>query len=75
MIWGKTWAERDKEKQDYLLYLDNGGSEGAFAWTPTQLDTGRFIWLQFYKTRPLIYIYYGYYKADYSILYKWVDNE
>ena len=54
MIFGKTANEKYEEKQSKLksLYKEEFTT---FAWIPTQVWDGRFIWLQSYKYSYLIH--------------------
>ena len=50
MIFGKTYSERYKEDQERLKEL-HGKWFYSFAWLPTEMSNGEWVWLEKYQWR------------------------
>lgn len=72
MIFGKTDKQKSKETQEHLRWLDDGGFYSHFAWVPTKLDNGQYVWLQKYKTKPFTWVTNYSAHVDWHVVDKWV---
>ena len=71
MIYGKTFKEKEEEKQNHLKSLCK--IKKYFAYLPTQTHNGRMVWLQCYYYLPPIWIdEQG--TAEYNYLLEFYNN-
>lgn len=47
MIYGKSFEEKDKSKQEWLKNVKENGIK-KFAWLPVTLTNGKKVWLEYY---------------------------
>ena len=51
MIWGRSHQQRTDAFRERIKAKESLGWHLKFAWVPTQLDDGRWVWLQSYERR------------------------
>lgn len=66
---GKTYHEKYKEEQEYLASLYQKKFT-SFAWFPTKMEDGRWVWLETYEWSYNINKHYATYSWTFSEYYK-----